>query len=489
MKIITNIAGSTLGPKIVIRFSQVAFKALKKRFLKDRHNEQFAFALFSQAKTAEGTVLIVRDIFFPDEEDMLTRSRFGVCPTKKFQALVYLAARQKGLGIMDVHTHPFQQVPSFSPIDEAESAKNAASICKNLPYPITMAMMVFDKDMETFDSCVYDRSLNGFRKLDSMEILGRGIEVKYPGEPHVCADENDPTYSRQISILGWDQTTLARLKIVVAGAGGNGAQMFQTLVSLGVGTEGWMAVIDPDTVEQSNLPRIPYANPDDIGQPKVTLATRYAHMKNPRAKVYPDACSVNERPVKNRIKGANIIIGAGDGDGLRQVCNELAVQYMIPYIDLGCEILVNNNKVEAGGQVRIILPGTNACLICCGGLDTAAAAIELMDDAQAAVHAARGYLRGSNQQATPSVANLNATIAQLGVAALLALIHGEKFGAWDYIHYDQLTAQTITAESARNEKCPLCGPYGILARGDAPEAAPTEPAWQSFGPPELSKKS
>lgn len=123
----------------------------------------------------------------------------------------------------------------------------------------------------------------------------------------------------------------------------------------------------------------------------------------------------------------------------------------------------------AGGQVRVVLPGRNACLVCCRGFDPATAAAELMDDQRKATHAAHGYVIGSRQEATPSVANLNATIAQLGVAAFLALVHGERFGQWDYAHFNQLTAETLVAATQANEACPLCGPQGVLAAGDGPE--------------------
>lgn len=478
----TNIEGSILGRHVGIRFGREVFDALTQHLLRDSRDEQFAFGLFSMAKTADGTMLVVQDIVLPDAKDLSEQSGGGVAPTKNFQATVYMLAQQQSLGILDVHTHPFGQVPRFSGIDEAESAKNAKYICEKFPDSTTHAMIVFGQAAKAHDATIYDRSLNAFRNVDFLEVLGRRIKIRPTGESCTPGDENDPRYSRQVMIPGWDQVNIARQRIAVIGAGGNGAQIIQTLVSVGAGTEGWIAAIDPDIVEESNLPRIPYAFAADVGSPKVTVAAHYACQKNPRVRFYPYPCSVTEKAAKDRVKAATVIFGAVDGDGIRKICNEWAVRYLIPYIDLGCDIQVEAGKVEAGGQVRVVLPGSNACLVCCGGFDPAAAAVELMDDARAAVHAAHGYVRGTRDRATPSVANLNATTAQLGMAAFLALVHGKRFGNWDYAHYDQLTAQTILANTKQREDCPLCGPKGLLAAGDEhDEEEPLEPEWSAVG--------
>ncbi len=478
MKATNKIEPTTLGKSVSIKFSRPAFDMLKQELLKDEVNEQFAFGLFSQAKTADGTTLIVNSVFLPDKKDLSEQSGGGVAPTKNFQATVYMIAQQKNQGILDIHTHPFSDIPRFSSIDHSISIRNAKYICEKLPSPITHAMVVFNSDATAHDAAIYDRHLNTYRSIDFIEISGRGIEVNKTGEAKNASSETNSCYSRQIMIPGWNQAALSRLKVAVVGLGGNGSQIIETLVSIGVGTDGWIAAIDPDIIEASNLPRIPYAFPENIGNPKTTIAVQHAGRKNPAVKIYPYPCSVTEKAVIDRIKGASIIICAPDGDGVRKVCNELAVRYMIPMIDLGCDIQIDNNTVSAGGQVRVILPGTNACLVCCGGYDPSVAALELMDDANSAVHAAQGYVIGHRANPTPSVSNLNAVTSQLGINALLCLVHGEKFGKWDYVHYDQLTAQTLTANTKPLESCPLCSREEFLGIGDESTGQiTTEPTW------------
>ena len=330
--------------------------------------------------------------------------------------------------------------------------------------------------MTEHNAVIYDRSLGNYRPIYALEILGRKNEIRFTGTDLPKDETQEAQYARQLMIPGWDQRSLARQKVAIVGAGGDGAHVIATLVSMGVGTEGWITAIDPDIVEQSNLPRIPYAFPEHVGVPKVAVAAQYVGRKNPAVRFYPYPCAAEDKVCRERIKAATVIIGAGDNDGVRKTCNDLAVHYLIPYIDLGCDIQVEEKETVAGGQVRLVLPGQNACLVCCRGFDPAAAALEQLDDESKAAHAEQGYVIGADVEATPSVTNLNATTTQLGIACFLSLIHGKEFGQWDYAHFDQFTANTLVANTQRNSKCPLCGKYGVLGTGDRDDPPTNSPA-------------
>lgn len=458
--------GSTLGLSVTVRFTTGLFDRVRDHLLADPHNEQFAFVLMAQSKTADGTVFIAKDLFLPDRKDLASQSAGGVSPTKRFQQFVYFAAQQRGLSIFDVHTHPHDGVPTFSGTDETHAFRNARYIRDRFPDPITHGMIVFGRDVTGHDAVVYDRTHDAFRTMTRIEILGDRLEIRQTGR-QPSSDETDAQFARQALIPGWEQQQLAQQRVAIVGAGGNGSQIFQTLLSLGIGSEEWLAIIDPDIVEQSNLPRIPYSYPDCCGEAKVDVAARCAARKAPKARVLPYKSSVTDPGVQRRIKGATLLIGAADNDGVRAVLNELSVRYLIPYIDLGCDLQFEGDRIVAGGQVRVVIPGLNACMVCCRGYDPAEAALDLMDPVHAAEHAARGYVRGSDADATPSVVTLNAITAQLGVTAALSLMLAGPFGRWHYAHFDQTQGRLLTASTKRREDCPECGRYGNLAAGDS----------------------
>lgn len=454
---------SSFGKTVRLRFGRPLFEKLLEHLAADRTNEQLAFALFSQSKTSDGTLLIVRDLFLPDRDDLAEQGPGCVAPTKPFQDTVYLIAHQRGLGILDIHTHPHQEVPRFSGIDQRESARNGRSVAKSLAPPATHAMVVFGGSLNGHDAVIFDRVLEQYRTINEIEVLGRGFEHRQTGKAEQVR-ELDPRYHRQTLIPGWNQQAMAQQRIVIVGAGGNGARLFETLVSIGAGSEGWIAIVDPDVIEPSNLPRIPYAFPEHAGIPKVTVAAQHAGRKCPTTPCYPFPCGVTEPCVMDRLRTATVIFGAADNDGVRKFCNEVAVRHMTPYIDLGCDIQREDGRVEAGGQVRVVLPGVNACLVCCGGYDPAEAAIDLLDDQRVAVRAARGYAPGGT--GTPSIATLNSMTAQFAIHGLLGLLESNLFGKADYFWFDLLSGETTTARSNRREDCPLCGGEGVLGMGE-----------------------
>ena len=241
--------------------------------------------------------------------------------------------------------------------------------------------------------------------------------------------------------------------------GGNGASFFQSLVCLGAGAKaygGWIAIADHDVIEESNLNRIPYAYHNHVNLKKVKVAREYAQLKNKDLEVIALPCKITEDICEYRARSSTILIGAGDNDGVRKILNNWSVKYGIPYIDLGCEIIVKNDKFDAGGQVRVVIPDENACLVCCGGYDSSQAAIDLMDEKQQSIRASAGYLRGANIEAAPSIVNLNGAISDIGIAAFLSVVHGDKYGSWDYAYYNQLAGTVITAKTSQNPNCPLC---------------------------------
>jgi molybdopterin/thiamine biosynthesis adenylyltransferase len=331
-------------------------------------------------------------------------------------------------------------------------------------------MVVANDGFNAFDGVAYDLHMKRFRQLDRFEVLGRPTEIQLIGEAtDLSRDDKGGVFDRQQRIPGWNQLGLERQRIGIIGGGGNGGTLFQTLVGIGAGRQGFLAICDHDLVERSNLPRLPYAFAEHVGSPKVTVAAQYAGRKSPHTPVFAFPCRFTQDSVLERMKMATVLFYCGDNDGGRKEANEFAIRYCIPLIEMGCDIQASSGAVTAGGQVRVVLPGQNACLVCCGGFDPCQAAIDQMDDVGRARQAAQGYVQGASASAAPTVANLNALTAQFALSQFLALVNGERFAQWDYLHFDHFSGRTIPARTARRDACPLCGLGGFLAAGDAVE--------------------
>jgi molybdopterin/thiamine biosynthesis adenylyltransferase len=471
---------STTTPgRVVLRFLGATFSVLRDHLTADPDREQFAFLLTRPVETADGLLMLVQDVFLPGPGDLLVQSAGRVEPHPDFQALVYLVAQQKGLAIIDVHTHLADVPPSFSALDRGVAQANAAYTADRFRPPVTLGLVVFNRDVTAHDALLFDRERGEFEPVSELQIVGPGLDIR-PIRAPSDRREPDERYARQQLVPGWKQGALANRPIGIVGVGGHGAQVLQTLVSIGAGATGWIAGIDPDRVESSNLPRLPYAIPDDVGKTKANVAAEFVRRKNPAATFFPYSSSVTDPAALARLRGCDVLFGCGDNDGVRLVLNDLAVRFGIPFIDLGADIRVANDVVEAGGQVRVVVPGTTACLACCGAFDPGQAALDLLGDDDRAVYTQRGYVIGADAGPTPSVAVLNALIAQYAVTALLSLIGSGPFKRWDYLHLDWSTGRTLVAASARDPACPVCGDKGVLFSGAdiSPASDGREPSWQ-----------
>lgn len=458
---------SGFGHEVTVRMTRLTADTLNAHMRQNSGLEQMAFGLATHSKTADGMLYQVNELVFPEKSDLTEQSVAGVCPTKEFQSFVYLLAYQSGKSIVEFHTHPGGGTPHFSGIDEAHGHPNAEYITAKLPAPTTLVMIVGNNRFDAFDGIAFDRHRQLFRQVDRIETLGRFNEICILDEQtSQFRNEHDAGFDRQQRIPGWNQLGLERQRIGIFGAGGNGSPLFQTLLSIGAGRKGFIAIADHDCIEASNLPRIPYGYPEHIGLPKVSVAIQYAGRKSPSTPVFAFPCRFNEKPVLDRMKAATVLFYCGDSDGGRKEVNEFAVRYGIPLIDMGCDIQVTDDRVASGGQVRLVLPGQNACLVCCNGFDASQAAIDQMDDAEIASRAARGYVLGANTTATPSVANLNNLTVQFAISQFLGLVNGGDFAKWDYLNFDLATGKTIPATTNLEAACPQCGQAGCLTAGD-----------------------
>lgn len=461
---------SSLGKETAVRMSQKTSRILSNHMQNDRRKEQMAFAFGRHATTADGTMFLVNELFLPEGGDFATQTACGLNPSQDFLRNVYEHAYQTGQSIVEFHTHPGIGPPHFSDTDRHHGDINARFIAGEFPAPATLVMIVGNNIFDSFDGVVFDRHREQWRQLDRLEFLGKPTRTWTLGETdEPLTPWEDETFDRQRRIPGWNQEALERQRPGVIGAGGNGGPLIQSLLAIGTGLKGFFAVADHDLIEKSNLPRIPYANRLHIGVPKVTAAAVYAGQKSPSTPFYGFPCKFEEKAVQDRFKAATVLFYCGDNDGGRKGANAFSTRYGIPLIDLGCDIQVSDEQVEAGGQVRLVLPGENACLTCCRGYDPAQAAIDQMGHAERAQQAARGYVIGADAQATPSVANLNGSTVQFAISQFLALVNGSEFARWDYLHFDQFTGQTIPAVSSQHEQCPTCGPSGVLMKGDSPK--------------------
>jgi molybdopterin-synthase adenylyltransferase len=237
------------------------------------------------------------------------------------------------------------------------------------------------------------------------------------------------------SFLGPESTGLfANLRVAIVGLGGGGSHIAQQLAHIGIGN---YLLVDPDRIEESNLNRLIGGLASDVSarQPKTTIAARLIEGVLPTAVV----TSLKNRwqLVAEELRDCDIIFGCVDSFSERRQIEEAARRSMIPYIDIGMDVIGSSTGYSVVGQVALSMPG-RACLRCMGIIRES----DLADEAQR-----YGAAGGKPQVVWP-----NGVLASLAVGLAIQLVAPWHEGHVEHalLEYDgnrhTMTASTVLAE-------------------------------------------
>ncbi len=191
------------------------------------------------------------------------------------EVLVAIAnrARAEQLSPVFIHTHPSARgVPDFSRIDDEGEAAIRAYLDRRAPDASPLAVVLGPEGIRA-------RRLGHGGPIAIWEVGGTLRCHSETDGPEKSSDRHD----RQLRAFGAaGQAAIARLRLLVVGAGGTGSVAVQQLGHLGARQ---ITVIDPDLVEETNLNRLVGATVADIGKPKVDVARRQLLDLNPAAQV------------------------------------------------------------------------------------------------------------------------------------------------------------------------------------------------------------
>ena len=151
------------------------------------------------------------------------------------------------------------------------------------------------------------------------------------------------------------QRKLLDSAVVVAGCGGLGASIANTLVRLGI---GHVKIIDRDKVELDNLHRqILYDETDvELGQPKTIIAAKKLGQINSQVAIEPVVAYINADNIEDLIHGTDLLLDATDNFETRMLLNDACIKHDISWIYAGV--------MAAYGNVFTIIPDQTACLRC-----------------------------------------------------------------------------------------------------------------------------
>ncbi len=139
------------------------------------------------------------------------------------------------------------------------------------------------------------------------------------------SDEEVERYARQLvlrEIGGPGQQRLKAARVLIVGAGGLGAPAALYLAAAGVGE---LTIVDPDTVDRSNLQRQVLYDSDDAGRLKVEAAGARLVALNPNVEVVRIAEALTGANARALIAGHDLVLDGTDDFATRFAVNAACV--------------------------------------------------------------------------------------------------------------------------------------------------------------------
>jgi ThiF family len=417
-------------------------------------NEGFAFLLCHHEEAGLQPVFVVRDIVIVDHSDTYADDE-GISVSDAVLDKVINQAAATHLAIVEVHNH-HAGPPQFSWTDRERLLPFATFVLESLrdrPYGAT----VWADNSLYGEWFVLNEGQVNSGVIESACVIGRSLRQVISGREGVHPAAR--RVERQIPLLGLDgQRSLETLRFAVVGLGGIGSHVIQALSYLGAKK---YVLIDADEVEETNLNRLVFATPFDVGLSKVGVARRFIEERVPDATVDTVDEMIGSRGAAHTaLRHADVILGCVDDDGPRLLLNREAVAAAIPYLDVATGIILREDGPIVGGRIAATVP-YGPCLICTDELDVAEVRAYFQSDKERLDQVRRGYIDGS-MEPSPTVVSLNGLIANAAVTELALFLAGVRPPVpridLEVVGDEDHPGPRLTARRgvARNPGCPEC---------------------------------
>lgn len=176
--------------------------------------------------------------------------------------------------------------------------------------------------------------------------------------PPAMTDDELLRYSRhllldEIGVEGQARLTAAHALLVGAGGLGSPAALF-----LGTAGVGQLTLVDPDTVDLTNLQRQIAHAMDRIGQPKVASAGAAITALNPGVRVSAMQQRADAALLDEVVPGCQVVLDCSDNFDTRQAVNATCFRHGVP--------LVSGSALRFDGQLAVFDPRqpSSPCYAC-----------------------------------------------------------------------------------------------------------------------------
>ncbi len=413
--------------------------------------------------------LLVYEILAPQDGDLKEQAHGAVTFSNRYLRRALLRVRELGLaGFLTVHTHPgCDKDVGFSPYDDSNDPELMQNLYELQPTGI-FGSVVLGKRAAA--GRVWLPGQNESVMLDELVVVGEQLEfLPLNGSLQDSQPEPSEIFDRSLALTGKGALArLSRMRVAVVGTSGTGSLIVELLQRASVGE---IVVFEFDIVQDHNLNRILHSRQCDADA-GVNKATRLAEALNesglPTGVTVIEGGDITNERVALELRDCDFIFGCVDNrDWPRLVMTEVAYQYLIPYIDLGTEIGIDDIGIQSlDSRVSYVGPGI-ACLRCSGIVSEEQVRLEGLEPDERSRVLAMGYSKDIPLSA-PAVMDLNMRAASYGMLVLRHLLQPFLDVPLPTHIKEGLTNYSIKRIRQHPlPDCHLCGSRGRLGFGDA----------------------
>jgi molybdopterin/thiamine biosynthesis adenylyltransferase len=410
--------------------------------------------LFAAPSESPDARMLCHEALRPAAADYLKKSSVEAQLTPAFLAKVTKRARNEGWHLVFVHSHLEDNAPHFSATDDRGESTLRRFLEGRIPGRQCASIVI---------------SRGGLRA----RILGTDVELpvivvgesrNHAFNPNTRDANINRRFDRQVRAFGRDgQQVLSSLTIGIVGLGGTGSVTAQQLAYLGVRR---FVLIDPDSIEQTNLNRVVGATLSDLGRAKVDVARDMIATVSREADVLAIRGDITYLRTAKPLLAADCIFGCTDSHGSRAVLQQVAYQYLIPTIDMGCTVIASEGQVMAAiGRTQLLAPGLG-CFTCGGLLDPEQVRRDMMSEYERRLDP---YITGGGEPA-PAVVSINSIVASYAINMFLAVFLQLPFAGRQLVIDLKKNVVRVVRTLPRAD-CHICSSRGALARGSLRQLA------------------
>ncbi len=413
------------------------------------------------------TTLLVADVLAPEEGDV-EQTHNGLVFASLYLRRALLRVRASKLaGFLTVHTHPMSdRHVSFSPYDDAMDPSLMANLYDLQPGGIFGSVVLGKRSISARVWHPDGQS----EMIDKLVIVGERLElIQLDNSAPMVQPVAAEIFDRSLALTGHGALAqLAQMRIGLVGASGTGALIGELLARAGVGE---IVIFEFDHIEIINLDRILHSRRRDVDvvtRKADRLAEAIKETGLPTKATVITGGDIRQEEVANELRGCDFIFGCLDNRHWpRLILCQLAHQYLIPYIDLGTEIGINETEVQSlDSRVSYVAPG-RPCLSCSGIISEEQVRLEGLADPERDRVLTMGYSKDL-PLAAPAVMDLNMRAASYAVLVLRHLLQPFLDVPVPTHIKEGLTNYNIKRIYAQPQPgCPVCEMDRRLGRGDA----------------------